>query len=70
MARSAIYFPLRSNAASLVAGRGVASVRRRILVVALGADELEVFAIHDDGQLWNATGLASRCTIGRRWAAS
>lgn len=40
MAGSAILFPLRSNAASLVAGAGVASVRRRILVAALLHDQV------------------------------
>ncbi len=39
---SAIYFPLRSNAASLVAGVGVASVRRRLLLAALLHDRVLV----------------------------
>ncbi len=37
---SRVFFGLRSNAASLVAGRGVASVRRRIMVGALLHDEV------------------------------
>jgi len=39
---SAIYFPLRSNAASLLAGAGVASVRRRLLLAALLHDRVLV----------------------------
>jgi hypothetical protein len=40
MAASTIYFPLRSNAAGLVAGNGVALIRRRIILAGLLHDEV------------------------------
>lgn len=38
--RSAVYFPLRSNAASMLAGRPVADIRRRIKRAALLHDDV------------------------------
>jgi hypothetical protein len=40
--KSAIYFPLRSNAAGLVAGGGVALVRRRIIIAGLLHDAVNL----------------------------
>ena len=37
---STIFFPLRSNASALIAGAGIASVRRRILAAALLTDQV------------------------------
>ena len=37
---------------------------------AWNVDELEVFAIFDDGRCGTATGTAPRGTTGSRWAAS
>jgi hypothetical protein len=55
--RSTIYFPLRSNAAALFAGPGVAGVRRRVLAAALLNDEV----VLEDGLYvaWAGSGGAS-----------
>jgi hypothetical protein len=50
MMPSSIYFPVRGNASSLLAGRPAASVRRRMIVGALMHDHVIV----DDG-LWTAS---------------
>jgi hypothetical protein len=48
--QSAIYFPLRSNAASLMAGQGVAGVRRRLMLASLLHDHVLL-----EGGTWVAT---------------
>jgi hypothetical protein len=59
-----IYFPLRSNAASLITGQGIAEVRRRLMLASLLHDEvwieaglLSVMAGADGSNSWHHRGL-------------
>jgi hypothetical protein len=61
---STIYFPLRSNAASLITGRGIGEVRRRLMLASLLHDELwieagllSVTAGSDGSNSWHTRGL-------------
>jgi hypothetical protein len=61
---STIYFPLRSNAASLITGRGVGDVRRRLMLASLLHDEvwieaglLSVMAGPDGSNAWHRRGI-------------
>jgi hypothetical protein len=63
-APSTIYFPLRSNAASLITGRGVGDVRRRLMLASLLHDEvwieaglLSVMAGSDGSNAWHTRGI-------------
>lgn len=61
---STIYFPLRSNAASLITGRGIGDVRRRLMLASLLHDEvwieaglLSVMAGPDGSNAWHRRGI-------------